>query len=106
MAHVRKELGPTARIVRAERIRSGGLGGFFARERYEITVDVPPEPMAKPRATLRSVPAAGMAALLAAADEADAGLDGSPEVLDRSVLPAGRLSNRSEFAAVLEKVSG
>ncbi|MGY4643737.1 hypothetical protein [Cellulomonas sp. URHB0016] len=106
MAHVRKELGPTARIVRAERIRSGGLGGFFARERYEITVDVPAEPIPKPRATLRPVPAGGMAALLAAADEADAGLDGSPQVVDRSELPAGRLPNRSEFAAVLEKVSG
>ncbi|GIG22642.1 hypothetical protein Cch01nite_33660 [Cellulomonas chitinilytica] len=103
MAHVRSELGPTARIVRAERIRSGGFGGFFARERYEITVDVPPEPVAKPRAALRAVPEGGMAALLAAADEADAGLDGAP---DRSELPAGRLSSRSEFAAVLEKVSG
>jgi len=106
MAHVRSELGPSARIVRAERIRSGGFGGFFARERYEITVDVPPEPVQKPRAALRAVPAGGMAALLAAADEADAGLDGSPEAPDRSELPAGRLPSRSEFAAVLEKVSG
>ena len=49
MVHVREEFGPGARIVRAERIRSGGLAGFFARERYELTIDVPDEPIARPR---------------------------------------------------------
>lgn len=70
MAHVRAELGPQARVVRAERVRTGGIGGFFARERYEVTVDVPPPPVARP-AALRAVPAGGLPALLAAADEAD-----------------------------------
>lgn len=70
MAHVRAEFGPQARVVRAERVRTGGIGGFFARERYEITVDVPPPPEARP-AALRAVPAGGLPALLAAADEAD-----------------------------------
>lgn len=70
MAHVRAEFGPQARVVRAERVRSGGIGGFFARERYEITVDVPPAPEARP-AALRAAPAGGLSALLAAADEAD-----------------------------------
>ncbi|WP_200829739.1 hypothetical protein, partial [Cellulomonas algicola] len=65
MAHVRAEFGPQARVVRAERVRSGGIGGFFARERYEITVDVPPPPEARP-AALRAVPAGGLPALLAA----------------------------------------
>lgn len=41
MARVRTELGPQARIIKAERVRSGGIGGFFAREYFELTVEVP-----------------------------------------------------------------
>ena len=37
---VRAEYGPGARIVHAERIRRGGVGGFFARERYHLEVEV------------------------------------------------------------------
>lgn len=76
MVHVRAEFGPTARIIRADRVRSGGLVGFFARERYELTVDVPDEPFARPRAMRSPVPAmagpVGIDALLAAADAAEA----------------------------------
>lgn len=44
MLQIRQEMGPDARIVRAERIRTGGVAGFFAREHYELTVEVPDEP--------------------------------------------------------------
>jgi hypothetical protein len=44
LARVHTEHGPEARIVKAERVRSGGVGGFFARERYEVTVEVPEVP--------------------------------------------------------------
>ena len=37
---VRAEYGPGARVVHAERIRRGGVGGFFARERYHLEVEV------------------------------------------------------------------
>ena len=40
LARVRSELGPHARIVHAEKIRSGGVAGFFAHERFELTVEV------------------------------------------------------------------
>lgn len=81
MGQVRAEFGPAARIVRAERVRTGGLAGFFARERYELTIDVPDAPAA-PAPSLRARRAAlaaqsgtpglsGMDALLAAADAAD-----------------------------------
>lgn len=40
---VRVEVGPGARIVAANRVRKGGLGGFFSKETYEVIVD-PPEP--------------------------------------------------------------
>lgn len=106
MAHVRAEFGPQARVVRAERVRSGGIGGFFARERYEITVDVPPPPEARP-AALRAVPAGGLPALLAAADEAD---EVGGAVADAAAAAAGGAGADEDepdgpsFAHVLEQV--
>lgn len=79
LAHVRDEYGPRTRVVRAERIRSGGFAGFFAKERYELTVDVPETPTAQPRALRRPAPT-GMDGLLAAADAADALPDGTHPV--------------------------
>lgn len=52
LARVRNELGPHARIVHAEKVRSGGVAGFFATERFELTVEVdtslPRTPAASP----------------------------------------------------------
>lgn len=45
LTKVHAEHGPDARIVSAERVRVGGLAGFFARERFEVAVEVgPPDP--------------------------------------------------------------
>ena len=123
MVHVRAEFGPTARIVRAERVRTGGLAGFFARERYELTIDVPDAPAAPTTGLLRrrgvSVAAAGAGAggidaLLAAADAADAGLDGFGPPGSDVLAPARtgavpeappRVSTGEEaFASVLEQM--
>jgi len=97
MAHVRAELGPTARVVRAERVRTGGIAGFFAREKYELTVDVPdPEPVplrARRPAPPREV-AGGIETLLAAADAFDELPDG-----EHAVSTGG-----ATFAGVLEQV--
>ncbi|NKY12239.1 hypothetical protein, partial [Cellulomonas hominis] len=115
MVHVRAEFGPTARIVRAERVRSGGIAGFFARERYELTIDVPDAApstasgLPRRRGTSTVVTAGGIDALLAAADAADAGPDGT------LLAPAGpgglpeargpRVSTGEEaFASVLEQM--
>ncbi|HEU5084066.1 MAG TPA: hypothetical protein VFU14_12055, partial [Acidimicrobiales bacterium] len=43
LARVAEEHGPGARITQAEKVRTGGLAGFFARERYEVTVEVDDE---------------------------------------------------------------
>jgi hypothetical protein len=40
LEQVRTEYGPKARIVQAEKVRRGGVGGFFARERFNIQVEV------------------------------------------------------------------
>ncbi|WP_091555642.1 hypothetical protein [Micromonospora pattaloongensis] len=41
LAQVREEYGAGARIVNAEKVRVGGVGGFFAREHFELSVEVP-----------------------------------------------------------------
>jgi len=40
LEEVRTRFGDTVTIVEANRLRKGGLGGFFARERFEVVVDV------------------------------------------------------------------
>ena len=112
MVHVRAEFGPKARIIRADRVRSGGLVGFFARERYELTVDVPDEPFARPRAMRGPVLVAagpvGMDALLAAADaaEARAQIGGSGPVPGpaSAATPPLVSTGADAFASVLEQV--
>lgn len=120
MVHVRAEFGPTARIVRAERVRTGGLAGFFARERYELTIDVPDTPARPAQSLLQrrgiaavstSGGAGGIDALLAAADAADSGPDAGPGTT--TVIPAAdvpeprgpRVSTGEEaFVSVLEQM--
>lgn len=55
----RGALGPSARILAADRVRSGGVGGWFARERVEVTaeVDDAPGPLAGPSAAPAAEPA-------------------------------------------------
>src|SRR5450830_216268 len=112
MVHVRAEFGPTARIIRADRVRSGGLVGFFARERYELTVDVPDEPFARPRAMRAPVPVVvgpvGIDALLAAADAAEAhaqiGGSSQPSAPASAATSPVVSTGADAFASVLEQV--
>lgn len=46
LARVTDEHGSSARILSAEKVRTGGLGGFFARERFEVLVELPEQPHA------------------------------------------------------------
>ncbi|MFH5824882.1 hypothetical protein [Georgenia sp. AZ-5] len=90
---VRAEHGPAARIVAAERIVEGGIGGFFARQRFEITVEVPDLP--RPEPVVFDLPArAGIAALLAQAEGGDE--------LAGSVAPVSTAS--AAFGRVLDDV--
>jgi hypothetical protein len=41
LERVRAEVGPDARIVAANRIRKGGVGGFFAKQAFEVVVEPP-----------------------------------------------------------------
>lgn len=40
LARVTEACGPGARIAQAEKVRTGGIAGFFARERYEVMVEL------------------------------------------------------------------
>ena len=81
---VRAAHGASARIVAAQKVTVGGVAGFFARKHYEVTVEVPDPAIDLPVARVRittPVPAerAGIAALLASADEAEDALrSGTP----------------------------
>lgn len=44
LERVRAEVGPDARIVGANRIRKGGVAGFFAKEGFEVIVDLNGDP--------------------------------------------------------------
>ncbi|WP_298462519.1 hypothetical protein [uncultured Cellulomonas sp.] len=73
MQRVRAEMGSDAVVVKAERVRTGGVAGFFAKERFELTVEVPdrrPGHGGRPAAAPAPV---GMSALLDAADAGDGG---------------------------------
>jgi hypothetical protein len=39
LERVRAEVGPHARIVAANRVRKGGVGGFFAKQAFEVVVE-------------------------------------------------------------------
>ena len=39
LERVRTEVGPDARIVAANRVRKGGVGGFFAKQAFEVLVE-------------------------------------------------------------------
>jgi hypothetical protein len=44
LEQIREEYGPSARIVSADKVRNGGLGGFFTRQHYEVAVEVADDP--------------------------------------------------------------
>lgn len=83
-AQVTREHGAKARIVVAEKVSVGGIRGFFARQHFEVTVEVP---AARPtedtrrarRARLDVSARLGIAALLAEADDTEARLGGAPD---------------------------
>jgi hypothetical protein len=43
LAQVREEYGSGIRIISADKVRNGGFGGFFAKQHYELAVEVPDE---------------------------------------------------------------
>jgi hypothetical protein len=96
LEEVRNRFGETATIVEANRLRKGGVGGFFARERFEVVVDVDDEaPTVLP---------------------AEFGLEATEDFCDRLLTLADGVSDvhdtgptisteQPEFAALLESIT-
>lgn len=70
-AKVLAEHGPRARIIGAEKVTVGGIGGFLARHHYEVTVELPPRGRRAAPVEADLPSRAGIGALLASAEEAE-----------------------------------
>ncbi|MCI2240592.1 hypothetical protein MO973_35305 [Paenibacillus sp. TRM 82003] len=90
LAQVRQTHGDAARVVRAERIRSGGVAGFFSKERYEVTVEMRHDGTAGDEQQPAGGEALDFEALLAAADRAESEAAEAAEDQDAAAPSAGR----------------
>lgn len=80
-AKVLAEHGPRARIIAAEKVTVGGIGGFLARHHYEVTVELPPRGRRAAPVDADLPSRAGIGALLARAEEAEGGYKPSEPVM-------------------------
>jgi hypothetical protein len=73
LAQVRDEYGSSVRIISADKVRSGGFGGFFAKQHYELSVEVPDpdEQLDRPHRRPVAEPAQTLEQLLARAESRD-----------------------------------
>jgi hypothetical protein len=87
LAEVRREMGSGARIVSATKERSGGVGGFFSKERYSVVAHAAPvaaiKAMQSPQASMTRS-SSDTSSLLPSSDPTDA--------LDRLLALADRMS--------------
>ena len=94
------EHGANATIIATERVTVGGIRGFFARQHYEITVEVlaPAQRKKSAHAGLDISARLGIAALLDDADEAESQL--------HPVQPSPQLSTMSDgFAKLMDELT-
>lgn len=68
----RERYGADARVLSAEEVRTGGIGGFFARRYIDVVVEVPDGPSAPWTATRTARAGGGIQELLDAAEAAEA----------------------------------
>jgi hypothetical protein len=122
LERVHTKLGPDARIVEANKVRSGGVGGFFSRERFEVfaepaLINVGPQTMAPSAAAMPTAtpvaPAIPMPMPEPATNVADAPVTGARDLLELADLVSAverrhtpQVSTEtSSFADVLARVS-
>ncbi|GAA4362419.1 hypothetical protein [Paeniglutamicibacter cryotolerans] len=116
---IRAEHGPAARIISAEKVTRGGVGGFLGRTHYEALIEIPdegtgpaaPVPAAVPGPAVPAAPASrgrrsratapasrvGIAALLAEAEGAEARIHGREEPVVATGTP--------DFARVMDQLA-
>lgn len=124
LGEIRAQHGASARIVKAERIRTGGIAGFFAKQHFEVTLDVAAEPgvsdltlpaqrsaSASPAAAPAASPSgeSALEALMAAADREDlnpAGVQVEDDLRTSDLIyEALNADSTDAFSTVLNKVT-
>lgn len=113
LERVRTEHGDDVTIVAADKVRTGGIGGFFARESYALTVEVgqtpavdPPQPVMSERAAAAQAPGSllDLAAAIDAAEAAEQGVILATAPMHSGPRPT--LSTASpEFRTILERLT-
>ncbi len=104
LEEVRNRFGDTVTIVEANRLRKGGVGGFFAKERFEVVVDIDDDTSPAPT---ELPPEYGVEAtedfcerLLKLADDVSDNVQASAEPLTQAIS-----TEQPEFAAVLDSIT-
>jgi hypothetical protein len=116
LARVKTEHGAGARIVRAERVRTGGIAGFFAKQRFEVSIEVSDLAAAVPAAPAAPTSLLDLAdqvsdsehqsvLALRSAGQAPAAAAVAAPVAAPVETPAPAPAGSSAFAAVLADVS-
>ncbi|GGK82888.1 hypothetical protein [Mangrovihabitans endophyticus] len=83
LAQVRDEYGAGVRIISADKVRTGGIGGFFAKQHYELSVEVP-DPGEERKAPPRKPASRPVAPGAAAARGAASGPSSLEQLLERA----------------------
>ena len=100
LERVRTELGTSTKIVSANKMRSGGVAGFFAKERYEVIVEH--DGIVLPSADIANDPTVSVRPR----DIAPSLMDLVDQVSADERAAAPRISTESEpFASILERVA-
>ena len=73
LEEARVAAGPGVRIVEANRLRKGGIGGFFSKERFEVAVEVAEVPAPSSPSPASGDRPSGVDAVLARAEEVSDG---------------------------------
>jgi hypothetical protein len=99
LERVRREVGVDAHIIAANRVRKGGIGGFFAKEGYEVLVGTPDAPRPTGRSQSRTrVPSSVLdLAEATSADERD-------QVIDLADTPSVSTETR-DFGSMLRDLT-
>jgi hypothetical protein len=101
------EHGSAARIVSAEKVTTGGIRGFFAKQHFEVVVELPDPGRRSAHRKLDTSARLGIAALLDDADAAEAQLHGdAPEPAVSTATPDfARLMDDLTFTVAPERVA-
>lgn len=99
LERVRKEVGVDAHIIAANRIRKGGIGGFFAKEGFEVVVESS-EPRSRPRRSR-----APLSVLDLADDVSEFEREQVIDLSDTFSEPPPLSTERNDFGSILAEIS-